>query len=170
MHLSSEWFVAKAISSIGNGVGSRLAFDAVHRAKHWRSAGSRPDATTHGFTITLRSSPCVAIEDTVGCAAKVLKGKAWITAEGSPHDTIADAGTIVPLARGARFNVSAFSDVATVLITAPSYLTHVGFSFQERDGMRVLAVTSGRGRLAGMPAAITAFARRCFAATRAAAA
>jgi hypothetical protein len=174
MHLSSQWFVAQAISSIRHGVGSRSAFDLVRRAKRWVAATrSSLDSPGHGFAVTVRTAPCVAIEDAVGCTAKVLAGQAWITAEGDPNDTIAEAGTTVPLKLGVRFNVSAFRDAATVLITAPRHLSDVGFSFQKRGGLRVLTVTSGRTRLpsmlAGSPAAIAAFARRCFAATRAAA-
>jgi hypothetical protein len=33
-----------------------------------------------GFTVTLRSEPCIAIEDAVGCVAQVLAGQAWIAA------------------------------------------------------------------------------------------
>lgn len=175
MLLSSQWFVAQAVSSIRHGVGTRIAFDVVRRGRRLLAArSSETDATTHGFALTVRSAPCVAIEDAVGCTVKVLKGQAWITAEGAPHDTIVDAGSTVSLELGVRFNVSAFGDAATLLITAPSHLAHVGFSLQKRAGMRVLTVTSGRSRLpamlTGTPAAIAAFARRCFADTRAAAA
>jgi hypothetical protein len=171
MHFSNQWFVAQAISSIRQGIGSRLASGVANRRERWVSA-HRPgsDFPLQGFAVTLRSAPCLAIEDAVGCAAQVLVGQAWITAEGYPQDTIADAGTTVPLELGVRFNVSAFRDVATVVITAPRHLLDVGFSFQKRDGMPVLTVTSGSSRLpaklAGSPAAIAAFARRCFAATR----
>ena len=71
---------------------------------------------------------------------------------------------------GVRFNISALRDVATILIAAPGHLYDVGFSLQKRDGMLVLTVTSGLSRLpaalAGTPAAIAAYARRCFAGTR----
>jgi hypothetical protein len=129
------------------------------------------DLSQHGFAVTVRKAPCLAVEDAVGCYAQVLAGQAWITAEGAPQDIIADAGTTVPLRLGVRFNISAFRDSATVLITAPGHLQDVGFSVQKRDGMPVLTVTSGISRLpaalAGSPAAIAAFARRCFAATQA---
>jgi len=174
MHLSGQWFVAQAISSIRHGVASQSAFDLVRRAKRWVAATrGNFESPGHGFAITVRTSPCIAIEDAVGCSAKVLAGQAWITAEGAPHDVIAEAGTSVALKLGVRFNVSAFRDRATVLITAPRHLSDIGFSFQNRDGLRVLTVTSGRTRLpsmlAGSPAAIAAFARRCFAAARTAA-
>jgi hypothetical protein len=171
MSLSTQWFVAQAISSIRHGIASRLALEVARRGIGWVSA-HRPGSAfpLQGFAVTVWSSPCLAIEDAVGCAAQVLSGQAWITAEGAPQDTIADAGTTVPLELGVRFNVSAFRDIATVLITAPRYLHDVGFSLQKRDGMPVLTVTSGSSRLparlAGSPAAIAAFARRCFAATR----
>jgi len=123
-----------------------------------------------GFTMTVRSEPCVAIEDAVGCVAQVLAGKAWITAEGAPQDVFVDAGTTVRLQLGVRFNVSALDDFATVLVAAPGHLIDIGYSFQKRDGMRVLTVTSGISRLpamlSGSPAAIAAFARRCFATAR----
>ena len=171
MQLSSEWFVALAISSIRQGIGSRLALEVARRGKRWMSARwPAGDFPLQGFAVTLRSAPCLAIEDAVGCAAQVLAGQAWITAEGSPQDTIADAGTTVPLELGVRFNVSAFRDTATVVITAPRHLHDVGFSLQKREGMPVLTVTSGSSRLpaklSGSPAAIAAFARRCFAAAR----
>jgi hypothetical protein len=35
MHLSSQWFVAQAISSIRHGIGSRLAFEVARRGKGW---------------------------------------------------------------------------------------------------------------------------------------
>jgi hypothetical protein len=171
MHASSQWFIAQAISSIRHGIGSRLAFEVARRAKRLvskRRADS--DFPPQGFAFTVRLSHGLAIEDAVGCEARILAGQAWITAEGAPQDTIADAGTTVPLELGVRFNISAFRDVATVLITAPRHLPDVGFSLQRRDGMRVLTITSGSSslpaRLSGSPAAIAAFARRCFAATR----
>jgi len=171
MYLSSQWFVALAISSIRQGIGSRLALEAARLGKLWAST-HRPagDFPLQGFAVTVRSAPCLAIEDAVGCAAEVLSGQAWITAEGAPQDTIAGAGTTVPLELGVRFNVSAFRDIATVVITAPRHLHDIGFSLQKRDGMPVLTVTSGNSRLpaklSGSPAAIAAFARRCFAAAR----
>ena len=171
MYASSQWFVAQAISSIRHGIGSRLAFEVARRGKRLLSThrgGS--EFPPQGFSVTVRSAHWLAIEDAVGCEARILAGQAWITAEGAPQDTIADAGTTVPLELGVRFNVSAFRDVATVLITAPRHLQDVGFSFQKREGMRVLTVTSGSSRLpaklSGSPAAIAAFARRCFAAAR----
>jgi hypothetical protein len=124
----------------------------------------------HGFAVTVRSDSCLAIEDAVGCAAQVLAGQVWITAAGARRDTPASAGTTVPLELGVRFNINAYSDIATVLITTPRLLHDVGFSLQQRDGMRVLTVTAGRSTLpaslAGTPAAIAAFARRSFAAAR----
>jgi len=171
MSLSRQWFVAQAISSIRHGIGSRLALEVARRGKRWVSA-HRPgsDFPQQGFAVTVRSAPCLAIEDAVGCAAQVLSGQAWITAEGALQDIIADAGTTVPLELGVRFNVSAFRDTATVLITAPRHLHDIGFSLQKRKGMPVLTVTSGSSRLpaklSGSPAAIAAFARRCFAAAR----
>ena len=147
MSLSSQWFVAQAISSIRHGIGSRLASEVARRGKLWGST-HRPagDFPLQGFAVTVRSAPCLAIEDAVGCAAQVLAGQAWIITEGALQDTIADAGTTVPLELGVRF------------------------SLQKRKGMPVLTVTSGRSRLpaklSGSPAAIAAFARRCFAAAR----
>ena len=174
MPLSSQWFVAQAISSIRHGMGSRLALEVARRGKRWVAAHlPGGDFPSQGFAVTVRTSPCLAIEDAVGCAVEVLSGQAWITAEGAPLDTIADTGTTVPLELGVRFNVSAFRDVATILITAPRHLRDIGFSVQKRDGMPVLTVTSGSShlpaKLSGSPAAIAAFARRCFAATRTAA-
>jgi hypothetical protein len=123
-----------------------------------------------GFTVTLRSEPCIAIEDAVGCVAQVLAGRAWITAEGAPQDVVIGPGPTVPLQVGVRFNVSTLHDFATVLVAPPGHLIDVGYSFQKRDGMRVLTVTSGISRrpaaLSGSPAAIAAFARRCFPITR----
>lgn len=171
MQLSSQWFVSQAISSIRHGIGSRLALEVVRRGKRWVS-GHRVDSDfpLQGFAVTVRSAPCLAIEDAVGCNAQVMIGPAWITAEGAPRDIIADAGITVPLELGVRFNISAFHDIARVLITAPGHLHDVGFSLQKRKGMHVLTVTSGSSRLpaalAGSPAAIAAFARRCFAATQ----
>ena len=171
MQLSSQWFVAQAISSIRQGIGSRLASEVARRGKPWGST-HRPadDFPLQGFAVTVQSAPCLAIEDAVGCAAEILSGQAWITAEGAPQDTIAGAGTTVPLELGVRFNLSAFRDIATVVITAPRHLHDIGFSLQKRDGMPVLTVTSGSSRLpaklSGSPAAIAAFARRCFAAAR----
>ena len=171
MHLSSEWFVSQAISALRHGMGSGLAFEAMRRDKRWvsRHRGEN-DFPAQGFAVTVRSAPCLAIEDAVGCSAQVLTGEASITAEGAAQDTIADAGTTVPLELGVRFNVSASRDIATVLITAPRHLPDVGFSLQQRDGLPVLTVTSGSirlpARLSGSPAAIAAFARRCFASSR----
>ena len=84
-------------------------------------------------------------------------------------DSSPEAGTTVSLEPGVRFNVSAFRDVATVLITVPRDLQDVGFSLHKRDGMDVLSVTSGSKRqaesVADGPAVIAAFAKRCVAAT-----
>jgi hypothetical protein len=125
--------------------------------------GQGSDFPLQGFAVTVRSEPCLAVEDAVGCAAQVLVGQAWITAEGASRDRLVNAGTTVPLELGVRFNVSAFRDIATVLITTPRLSHDVGFSLQQRDGMRVLTVTAGTSRLptslAGTPAAIAAFAR-----------
>jgi hypothetical protein len=129
------------------------------------------DFPLHGFAVTLESKCSLAIEDAVGCAAQVLVGQVGITADGAPPDTIARAGTTMPLGLGIRFTVSAIHGIATVLITTPRHPHDVGFSLQERNGVRVLTVTAGRSRLptslAGTPAAIAAFARRSFAATQA---
>lgn len=174
MNFSSQWFVAQAISSIRHGMGSRLALEMVQRGKPSGSAHrAESELPAQGFAVTVRAAPCLAIEDAVGCNAQILTGQAWITAEGAPQDTIAEAGATVPLELGVRFNVSAFRDIATVLITAPRHLPDVGFSLQKRDGLPVLTVTSGSSRLpaklSGSPAAIAAFARRCFASSRTAA-
>jgi hypothetical protein len=174
MHYGSQWFIAQAISSIRHGMGSRLAFEAARCKERWfsllRDAGDLP---LRGFAVTVRSAPCLAIEDSVGCHAQILAGQAWITAEGAPRDTIAGAGTSVPLERGVRFNVSAFRRSATVLVTAPRNLRDVDFAMHERDGMPVLSVTSSKNSLptsiSGGPAAIAAFAKRYLAVTGAAA-
>jgi len=152
----------------------------------WNCIGRRPDVVTtggharsgmpdraemelplNGFALTLTTESCIAVEDAVGCCAQVLAGDAWITAEGAPQDVIVAAGATVPLELGVRFNIGALRDLATVLITAPGHLYDVGFSLHRRQGMRVLTITSGISRLpaalSGTPAAIAAFARRCFA-------
>lgn len=167
MYLGSPWFVAQAISSIRHGMGSRVAFEVARRGAQWfsrlREAGDLP---LRGFTVTVHSAPCLAIEDSVGCRVRILAGQAWITAEGAPRDTIVGAGGTVPLERGIRFNVSAFRDSATVIVTPPRDLTGVDFAMHERDGMHVLSVTSSRGRLSASIsrglAAIAAFAKRHF--------
>lgn len=139
----------------------------------WASLqGEGNDFALQGFAVTVRSEPWLAIEDAVGCTAHVLVGQVWITADGAPQEIIADAGTTVPLGLGLRFNVTAFRDAATVLITAPPHSRDAGFRLQERDGVRVLTVTASRSglpaSLAGTPAAIAAFfAGRSFAAARA---
>ena len=172
--LSGQWFTAQAISSIRHGIDSLAAMELVRREGRSVSLQRKEVDLPQGFAVTVRSSSGLAIEDAVGCAAEVLSGQAWITADGTPQDTIAGAGTTVPLALGVRFNISALRDIATVLITAPRHLADVGFSLQKRNGIPVLTVTSGSSRLpaklAGSPAAIAAFARRCFAATQAASA
>jgi hypothetical protein len=172
--LSGQWFLAQAISSIRHGIGSRAATDLVRRDKRSILPQRKEVDLPQGFAVTVRSSSGLAIEDAVGCAAEVLSGQAWITAEGTLQDTIAGPGQTVPLELGVRFNVSALRDIATVLITAPRHLADVGFSLQKRNGIPVLTVTSGSSRLpaklAGSPAAIAAFSRRCFAATRTASA
>lgn len=171
MHLSSQRLIVQAIASIRHGVGRRLNFETAHRRNRLASPHREGrDFPLQGFAVTVWSAAGIAIEDAVGCDAQVLVGQAWITADGAPQDIIADTGATVPLELGVRFNVSAFRDMATVLITAPRYLHDVGFSLHKRKGARVLTVTSGRSRLpsalSGTPAAIAAFARRCFAATR----
>jgi hypothetical protein len=171
---TSQLFDPRAAALIPLGTGNRLVFDSSRREER-RVSEHRgvTDHPTQGFAVTLRSTPCVSVEDAVGCEAHVLAGQAWITAEGALRDTIATIGTVVPLELGVRFNISAFRDNTTVLIVAPRHLPDVGFSLQERDGMRVLTVTSGRSclpaALSGSPAAIAAFARRCFANARSAA-
>jgi len=173
MHDGSQGLVARAIASIRHGMGSRLAFEAARCKEHGfsllRHAGDLP---LRGFAVTVRSAPCLAIEDGVGCRARILAGQAWFTAEGTPRDTIAGAGTTVPLERGIRFNVSAFRHSATVLVTAPCNLTAVDFAMHERDGMPVLSVTSSTSSLSTSisegPAAIAAFAKRYFMVTGAA--
>jgi hypothetical protein len=169
MHRSRQWFIAQAVSSIQHGVGSRLAFELARRAKRWTAPRRGiTDSPIQGFAVTVRPAPCLAIEDALGCRAQVLAGRVWITAEGSPVDTIADAGTGMSLEPGVRLNVSAFRDFATVLITAPRDRMDIDFSLHARDGMQVLTVKSGRALwelLADGPAVIAAFARRCLSMT-----
>jgi hypothetical protein len=130
---------------------------------------SSGDCPLRGFAVDLRTTPCLAIENAGGFCARVLAGQVWITEEGAPRDTIAEAGMSVALEPGVRFNFSAFHDAATVLITAPSHVHDVDFSLKNRDGMRVLSVAAGRGRvLAGLSAcaaAVAAFTGHVFAPT-----
>jgi len=98
-------------------------------------------ASPLGFTVAVGPVSCLAIDDAVGCDAQILAGEAWITAEGAPEDVVAGAGATVPFERGLRFNVSAFRDVATVLLIVPRDRHDVGFHLHRRDGMRVLSVT-----------------------------
>jgi hypothetical protein len=170
MHGSSQWFVAQAISAIRHGIGSPLAFAMADRRNgSWSTRPGAGAIPLRGFAVSVRLAPCLAIEDEVGCAAQVLSGQAWITAEGAAGDTIAEAGTTVPLERGKRFNFSAFRDVTTVLITTPRQLLNVAFSLQKRDGMHVLSIKTGNGSpsmsLSGIPAAITGFVRQFLVAT-----
>jgi hypothetical protein len=157
MIFGSPWFIAQAISSIRHGMGSRFAFEAARRGQRWfsllRDAGDPP---LRGFAVTVHAAPCLAIEDAVGCRARILTGQAWITAEGAPQDTIADAGTTVSLEQSVRFNVSAFRDVATVLVMAPRDLSSVDFALHDAMGCRCLpsrrAGTAFRRRYrAGLP-------------------
>jgi len=116
------------------------------------------------LAIAVDAAPCLAIEDSVGCSARVLDGQAWITADGVPEDTIAGAGVSVPLAPGVRVNLGAFRGTTTVLISAPAHLRDVGFSLQELGGIRVLRIAARRRPLAWLAAcvaAIAAGARRC---------
>jgi hypothetical protein len=171
MEMQQQLSFSPAVPSPRSGVDAQ-AVDSMARRGNRRTVGDAAgaDVPLQGFAFTLRSEYCVAIEDAVGCRALVLAGQAWITAEGSPKDIVVAVGETVPLELGVRFNISAFHDFATVLITAPGHLFDVGFSLQRRHGMRVLTVTSGLSQLpaalSGTPAAIAAFARRCFAATQ----
>ena len=71
MHRSSQWFVAQAISSVQHGVGSRLAFELARRAKGWIAPRrGATDSPIQGFAVTVRSEPCLAIEDALGLKAK----------------------------------------------------------------------------------------------------
>ncbi len=121
-----------------------------------------------GLAIAVGAAPCLAIEDSVGCSARVLAGQAWITADGVPEDTIAGAGVSVPLAPGVRVNLGAFRGTTTVLISAPAHLRDVGFSLQDLGGIRVLRIAARRRPLAWLAASvavIAAVARRCLAIT-----
>jgi hypothetical protein len=174
MYRSGQWFVAQAISSIRHGIGSKLAFEVARRAKRRVSPhGNEGALSLQGFAVTVGSATCLAIEDAVGCGARILAGQAWITAEGALRDIIADTGTMVPLESGVRFNVSALRDVTTVLITAPRYLRDVRFNLHKRDGMQVLTIAPGRSRvsvwLSDGTDAVWALARRWFATTETAA-
>ena len=122
-----------------------------------------------GLAIAVGAAPCLAIEDSVGCSARVLAGQAWITADGVPEDTIAGAGVSVPLAPGVRVNLGAFRGTTTVLISAPAHLRDVGFSLQDLGGIRVLRIAARRRPLAWLvasAAAIAAFATGRLAVTR----
>src|SRR4029453_19585604 len=113
----SSWFTSQGISSIRHGMGSRLAFDLARRGARWfsllREARGSP---LRGFSVTVHSAHGLAIEDAVGCRARVLAGEAWITAEGAPRDIIAHAGTTVSLEAGTRVNVRALQYVAPGLV------------------------------------------------------
>jgi hypothetical protein len=165
MHLSSHTRIARGGSSAGHGVDSRPGVTqrsgAEGSALPHRDEGEFP---LRGFTVTVQTAPCLVIDDAVGCSLQVLAGKAWVTAAGARRDVIADAGTTLPLEAGFRFNVSGFRDVATVLIAAPRHRYDIGFSLQRHNGMQVLSVTAGGGRLRAslseLSAALQGFARR----------
>jgi hypothetical protein len=117
-----------------------------------------------GFVMHVPRTPCVTVEDEVGCVVHVTAGDAWITAEGRLLDVIAMPGMVVPLGRGGRFNVSALNDAATVLITPSGDARDVRFSLRdERDGYARLRVMrralSVRKRLWRMLAQLKAEAR-----------
>lgn len=167
MHYGSQWFSAQATSSIRHGMGSRVAFEAARCKERCFSLLRRAgDLSLRGFAITVQSAPCLAIEDSIGCRVQVLAGQAWITAEGAPRDTIVGAGSTLPLGRGIRFNLSAFRESVTLLVTAPRGMAGVDFAMREHGGMPVLSVTSSRRSLYASisegGAAIAAFAKRYF--------
>jgi hypothetical protein len=123
-----------------------------------------------GVAVTVHGPACLAIDDAVGCHARILAGRAWITAEGAPRDVIAEAGTVFLLEPGVRFNLGAFHDTAVVLITPPLHRVDVGFSLQTRGDVRVLTVTADRHRFTALTtkvyATIATFARHWLATTR----
>ena len=170
MNLSSQWFVGQAVSAVRHGNGSRLALAMVARAR--KLAGGRsalPRRPAPAFSVALAADRCLAIEGAAGCRLHVVDGEVWVTTEGSLRDVIAGPGDVAVLDGGGRVNVSAFAD-ATLLVAAPR--ADVAFALCERDGSQVLAVTAGtpwwRRALREAGAALTAFARRRFAATLAA--
>ena len=127
----------------------------------------RADLPCQGFTVTVRSASWLVIDDTVGCSVQVLAGRAWITVDGAPGDVIAETGATVQLEAGVRSNVSAFQDVASVLVAAPNHRSDVAFNLRRRNGVHWLSVTAeGDRRIASfesLSAAFAAFAGRLFA-------
>jgi hypothetical protein len=121
-----------------------------------------------GFSVTVGATQCLVIEDDVGCEARIVGGQAWITADNTPHDTIAAKGTGVLLERGVRTHVSAFHERAAILITPPQHLGDVAFTLYSRHGTRLLTVKSrpSYASLAGGWAAVAAMFKRWLAAAR----
>ncbi len=170
MHLSSQWFVSQAVSSVRHGTGSRFALAAMARTRRW--AGGKVGALRRAeaaFSVTLVPDRCLAIDDAAGCRLHVVDGEVWVTVEGSLRDVIARPGETVALHRGARVNVSAFSEAA-LLVTAPQ--GDVAFALSEQAGSQFLTVTTGapwwKRAVTEAGAALMEFARRRFVATLAA--
>jgi len=170
MHLSSQWFVSQAVSSVRHGTGSRLALAAMSRTRRWASGKAGPlRRAAPAFSVTLVADRCLAIDDAAGCRLHVVDGEVWVTVEGSLRDVIARPGEIVALHRGARVNVSAFSEAA-LLVTAPQ--GDVAFALCDQAGSQILTVTTGtpwwKRAVRETAAALISFARRRFVATLAA--
>ena len=119
-------------------------------------ASSRDDFVLQGFTVTVRSEHSLTIDCPTGCHLKVLSGRAWITVDGVLRDVIADAGDSVPGRAGAGTHDSALYQVVTFMVTAPTRLHDAGFALRTRNGARVLAITTGRGRFGRLLDAIRA--------------
>ena len=152
MHLSSQWFVAQAVSAVRHGIGSRLAVRSTRPARS--TPLRRRAALPAAFGAAVASEHCLGIDDGVGCTLRVVEGQVWITVDGHLRDIIANAGDAIALERGARTYVSAFRD-AVVLIAPGNQTRDVAFEMRETHGLRTLSVSVDRGILA-MAAAATA--------------
>jgi hypothetical protein len=100
MHASSQWFIAQAISSIRHGIGSRLAFEVARRGKRLVSKHRlSSDFPPQGFAFTVRSSDGLAIEDAVGCEARILAGTITSGSSSLPAKLSGSPAAIAALAR-----------------------------------------------------------------------
>ena len=170
VNLSSRWVVSEAVSPVRHCTGSGLGRAAMSRTRRWASGkvGARRRAAP-AFSVTLVAERCLAIGDAAGCRLHVVDGEVWVTVEGSLRDVIARPGEIVALHRGARVNVSAFSEAA-LLVTAPE--GDVVFALSDQAGSQTLTVTAGtpwwKRAMRETAAALISYARRRFVATLAA--
>lgn len=144
----------------GDRAHARIARGAeLARAGRSTATGSDGEVANRGpartFTFAVRPTPCVVIEDAIGCVAKIASGRAWFTTEGATRDYLVASGANVVLAAGGRHVVSAVAETAVIVLVAPPDAPDACFDRRIVRGIASISIANAK-RTRGVAAALEA--------------